>query len=85
MAVTGTDFKVMREKKIDKDTTLVIKKNVMNGRIFVEFTSSNPRIVLQKNFQDSYDGKNLSEAFAKSIKSTEQLRAYFGIKNKENR
>ena len=84
MSTTGTDFKITKEKKLDKETTLIIKRNIMSGRIFVEFVSVNPRIVLQKNFQDTYDGKNLSEEFAKSIKNTEQLREYFGI-NKENK
>ena len=78
--MAATDFKLVKEKKVDKETTLRIKKNLMSGRIFVEFTSENPRIVLQKNFQDSWDGKLKSEEFAKSIKSTDQLRAYFGIK-----
>ena len=79
---TGTDFKLIKEKKIDKETTLTVTKNIMSGRIFVEFTSDNPRIILQKNFQDSLYGKNESEKFAKSIKSTDQLREYFGIKKR---
>ena len=82
MAV-NTDFKLLKEKKIDKGTTLRVSQNLMSGRIFVEFTSNNPRIVLQKNFQNTMDGKLQSEKFAKSIKSTDQLREYFGIKKKE--
>jgi hypothetical protein len=80
---TNSDFTLIKEKKIDKETTLKITKNIMSGRIFVEFTSDNPRIVLQKNFQDSLYGKLKSEEFVKSIKSTDQLREYFGIKKKE--
>jgi hypothetical protein len=76
----GTDFKVIKEKRIDKETTLTVTKNIMSGRIFVEFVSDSPRIVLQKNFQDSIFGKMESEKFAKSIKNTNQLREYFGIK-----
>lgn len=83
--VTGTDFKIVKEKKLDKETTLKISKNIMNGRIFVEFSSVSPNIVLQKNFQDSYDGKAQSEEFAKSIRNTQELREYFGIKTKENK
>ena len=79
----GSDFKLIKEKKIDKETTLVVKSNIMSGRIFVEFVSNNPRIVLQKSFQDTYEGKNESETFAKSIKSTKDLRAYFGIKDRK--
>jgi hypothetical protein len=77
---TNTDFKLLKEKKLDKETTLKVTKNLMSGRIFVEFASVNNRLTLQKNFQDSLDGKMKSEEFAKSIKNTEQLRSYFGIK-----
>ena len=79
---TGTDFEIIKEKRIDKETTLMVTKNIMSGRIFVEFTSDNPRIVLQKNFQDSLYGRKESEKFVKSIKSTDQLREYFGIKKR---
>jgi hypothetical protein len=79
----GSDFKLLKEKKLDKETTLTIKQNLMSGRIFVEFVSTNPGLVLQKNFQDNYDGKTKSEEFSKSIKSTDQLRKYFGLKKKE--
>lgn len=78
MAV-NTDFKLIKEKKVDKETILKVSKNIMSGRIFVEFTSQNPNIVLQKSFQDSVHGKLESEKFAKSITSTAQLRQYFGI------
>ncbi len=76
----NSDFKLIKEKKIDKETTLKISQNLMSGRIFVEYVSNNPRIVSQKNFQDTYDGKRLSEEFAKRFKSTKELREYFGIK-----
>lgn len=79
---TNTDFKLVKEKQLDKDTKLKVTKNLMSGRIFVEFRSEDPKIVLQKNFQDSVSGKLESEVFAKSIKNTEQLKEYFGIKAK---
>ncbi len=79
---TNSDFKLIKEKKLDEETTLKITKNRMSGRIFVEFNCINPKIVLQKNFQDSLNGKQESEEFSKSIKNTEQLREYFGIKKK---
>lgn len=79
----NSDFKIVREKKLDKETTMKISKNLMSGRIFVEFRSANPNLVLQKNFQDTMEGKKESEKFAKSITSTAQLRAYFGIKKEK--
>lgn len=81
MPVNG-DFKLIKEKKLDKNTTLKISQNLMSGRIFVEFASSDPKVTLQKNFQDSLTGKKESEKFSKSIKNTKQLREYFGIKKK---
>lgn len=76
----GTDFKVIREKQLDKEVNLKISQNLMNGRIFVEFTCNNPKLTLQKNFQDDFYGKQKSEAFSKSIKNVSQLKQYFGIK-----
>lgn len=75
----SSDFKLIKEKKLGKETTLTIKRNLMNGRIFVEFICNSPKLVLQKNFQDTYLGKKESEVFSKSIKNTNQLKQYFGI------
>ncbi len=76
----NSDFKLIREKQLDSNTTLKVSQNLRSGRVFVEFVSDNPRIVLQKNFQDTMAGKLDSEKFAKSIRNTKELRAYFGIK-----
>ena len=73
------DFKLIKEKKLDSETTLKITKNLMSGRIFVEFSSSG-NFFLQKNFPDTMEGKKKSEEFSKSIKNTEQLMKYFGVK-----
>jgi hypothetical protein len=74
------DFKLLKEKKIGKELTLKISQNLMSGRIFVEFNSTNPKLTLQKNFQNTIEGKYKSEEFSKSIKSLEQFKEYFGIK-----
>jgi hypothetical protein len=76
----NTDFKMLRKKDLDKGTTLKITQNLMSGRIFVEFATEDRKLVLQKNFQDSLDGKSESDKFSKSIKTTDQLREYFGVK-----
>ena len=77
---TNADFKTIKEKKLDKETTLKISKNNMSGRIFVEFNSKNPNIVLQKNFQDTIDGRKQAEDFSKSISTKNQLINYFSPK-----
>jgi len=78
----NTDFKMLRKRDLDRGTTLKVTQNLMSGRIFVEFATEDRKLVLQKNFQDSLDGKSESEKFAKSIKSTDQLREYFGLEKK---
>lgn len=80
----NTDFKLIKQKKIDKETTLKVTKKLSDDRIFVEFVSTNPKITLQKNFPGGLFGKLESEKFSKSINSTEELKAYFGIKDKVN-
>ena len=79
----GSDFKILKEKKLDRGTTLKITKNAMSGRIFVEFTCKEPKIVLQKNFDNSLHGRKESEEFSKSIKNTKQLLEYFGLRDNE--
>ena len=76
----NSDFKINKSKKLDKNTTLKISENLMSGRIFVEFKSVTPSITLQKNFQNTYDGREQSETFANSIRDTEDLIEYFGRK-----
>jgi hypothetical protein len=73
------DNKVLKKKKIDKDLTLKITKNEMSDRIFVEFRSDDSKMVLQKSFQDNFLGNQAAEDFQKSIKSTKDLRKYFGL------
>lgn len=76
--------KILKNKKLDKDLTLKVTQNGMSGRIFVEFISETSRMVLQKSFQNTYEGKKEAESFQKSIKSIGDLRSYFGIKEKKN-
>lgn len=80
----NTDFKLLKKQEIDKGTTLKITQNLMTGRIFVEFALDSPRLLLQKNFQDTVYGKIDAEVFSKSITSTEQIKEYFGL-NRRNK
>lgn len=71
--------KIVKEKQLDKGLKLTVKQNEMSGRIFVEFSSEDGKLVLQKSFPDTIDGVQDSERFQKSIKSTKALHKYFGI------
>ena len=77
--MSHTDFKLVKKKDLDDNTTLKITKNLMNGRLFVEFVSLSPKIVLQKNFENSMFGKIECDKFANSIKNIDDLKSYFGI------
>ena len=77
------DFKILKEKKLDKETILKITQNNMSGRIFVEFRTKNPNIVVQKNYQDTIDGRDQAEKFSKSINSKKDLISYLSPKDSD--
>jgi hypothetical protein len=77
---TSLENKILKNKKLDKETILNITQNSSNNRIFVEFKSENSKIVLQKTFPGTYQGKVDAEEFSKTIKSIDDLKKYFGLK-----
>ena len=72
--------KILKKKKLDKEANLKISQNEMSGRIFVEFSSESAKLVLQKSFQNTYEGNKEAQEFSKTIKSIKDLKKYFGIK-----
>jgi hypothetical protein len=72
--------KVIKKKSMNKELTLKVSKNEDNARIFVEFSSEDGKLVLQKSFQDTISGREDAEEFQKSIKTLKDLRKYFGLK-----
>lgn len=73
------EVKVLEKKKLGKELALKVSLNEMSSRILVEFLSNDGKMVLQKSFQNTYEGKKESESFSKSIKSLTDLKKYFGI------
>jgi hypothetical protein len=71
--------KILKKKRLDKETNLKISQNEMSGRIFVEFSSESAKLVLQKSFQNTYEGNKEAQQFAKTIKNIDGLRKYFGL------
>jgi hypothetical protein len=71
--------KILKKKRLDKESHLKISQNEMSGRIFVEFSSENGKLVLQKSFQNTYEGNKEAQAFSKTIKNIDQLRKHFGL------
>lgn len=71
--------KLFKTKKLDKDTTLKISKNEAAGRIFVEFSTNDGKLVVQKSFQDTYFGNKEADEFAGKIKSLKDLKTHLGF------
>lgn len=71
------DLKVLKKKKLDKDLNLKVSKNDSSERIFVEFSSKDGKLVLQKSFQDTYLGRQAAEKFEETFKTIEELKSHF--------
>jgi hypothetical protein len=72
------ETKIIKEKKLDKEKLVVkITKNDAAERIFVEFSSPDGRMKLQRSFQDTYYGREDAKTFEKSIKSIDALQSHF--------
>lgn len=78
------EYKILKNKKLDKELTLKISQNEMSGRIFVEFSSEDGKLVLQKSFQNNIDGKKEANKFSKTIKNMNALKKYFGLDKEKN-
>lgn len=74
------ETKTLKKKKLDKECSLKMTQN--DARIFVEFSSEDGKLVLQKSFQNTFEDKKNAEAFSKTIKSIKDLRKYFGLDKK---
>lgn len=78
--MSGLDNKVIRKKKLDKELTLKVLKHEAAERIFVEFSSKDGKLVLQKSFQDNFHGNKEAKAFESRFKTIEELKEYFARK-----
>jgi hypothetical protein len=77
------ETKVLKKKALDKELTLTVSKIGMNSRIIVEFRHISGKMVRQKTFQDTFEGRAEADKFSKSIKNTKELRKYFGLGDNE--
>ena len=74
------DVKVLKKKKLDKDLSLKVTKNDATERIFVEFSSKDGKLVIQRSFQDTYYGRLEADKFEESMKTIEDFQSYFASK-----
>lgn len=77
--------KLLRSKKVDKELNLKVTQNDMSGRIFVEFSSGDGKLVAQRSFPDTHEGKKESTEFQKKFKSITDLKKHFGLITKEKK
>ena len=71
--------KVVKVKKLGKNALLQVSKNDHSNRIFVDFSSVDGRIKVQKSFQDNFEGRKEAKEFEKRFKSLEEIKKYLGI------
>lgn len=77
------ETKVVRKKKLDKDLTVRVLRNEAAERIYVEFSSKDGKIVLQKSFQDNFRGKLEAESFEGAFQTIGDLKKHFGFKQEK--
>ncbi len=71
--------KVVKTKKIGKDLVLQISENDHSERIFVDFSTVDGKLKLQKSFQRNFEGKKEAKEFQGKFKSVTDLKKYFGL------
>lgn len=68
------EYKVKKQKKLDKELNMKIYEDPFNSRIYVEFSSDDRKLILQRSFQNTYFGQVESEKFSKSLKNLQELK-----------
>ena len=72
--------RVVKTKKLGKDALMQVSINEIAKRIFVDFSSIDGRIKVQKSFQDTFEGKKEAKEFEKRFKNLNEIKVYLGIK-----
>lgn len=80
--MASLENKLIYKKKVDKDLNVTVFKNDAAERIFVEFSSKDGKLVLQRMFQDTYRGRLEATDFESSFESIAQFKAHFARRNK---
>jgi len=71
--------KVVKTKKLGKSLLLQVSENKYSNRIFVDFSTIDGKLKVQKTFQNNIDGKKEAKEFQNKFKSLEDLKKYFGL------
>lgn len=71
--------KVTKTKKLTGDIVLQTSVNEISRRIFVDFSSPDGKMKVQRSFQDNFEGKKEAKEFEKRFKTLNDLKKYFGL------
>jgi len=77
--------KILKNSEINKGLILKVTQNEMAVRILVEFKNEDGKLVIQKSFQNTVEGRIEAQKFEKKIKSLKDLKIYLGLIKKEKR
>lgn len=70
--------KVVKTKKLG-NLLLQVSENEHSERIFVDFSTVDGKLKLQKSFQNNFEGKKEAKEFQGRFKSLGDLKKYFGL------
>lgn len=74
---------IISQTKMGKNLTLTVSKSDATNRIYVKFSSSDGKFIVEKNFQaDSVVGITESEKYQTKFKSIRDFKNYLGLKEK---
>ena len=72
------EYKVIKQKKLNKELNLKISEDHYMSRIYVEFSSDDRKLILQRSFQNTFKGQQESQEFSKSLKNLKDLENRLG-------
>ena len=72
------EYKVVKQKKLDKELNLKISEDQYMSRIYVEFSSDDRKLILQRSFQNTFAGQQEMQEFSKSLKNLKDLENRLG-------
>lgn len=77
--MVSLEYKLVKQKKLGKELLLKVLVNESAERIHVEFSSKDGKMILQKSFQNNFNGKNEAKKFEKAFKNIKELKKHFGF------
>lgn len=72
------EYKIKKQKKLEKELNLKIYEDPYNSRLFVEFSSDDRKFILQRSFQNTIFGQKECDEFSKSLKNLKDLKTRLG-------